>query len=243
MRCIAVIDLAAGQVVHAVRGEREHYRPIRSGLVGSAVPIAVADALREELGVMAFYVADLDAIQQRGSSRTIIEALLARHAACEWWIDAGVSSPATLEAYLSAPNATCVIGSESLRELADYHGIFQALPRPDRVVLSMDHRGGQFLGPAALWSASSQWPQKVIAMNLDRVGAASGPDLGLLGELKRQAPTARVAAAGGVRHAQDLEALAAAGASDVLIATALHDGRLRRQDLERHVLAAHSPDS
>jgi hypothetical protein len=48
--------------VHAVRGERERYRPLRSTLVDGADPVAVTRAVRDRLGLDELYVADLDAI-------------------------------------------------------------------------------------------------------------------------------------------------------------------------------------
>lgn len=224
MRCVAVIDLKAGQVVHAVRGERQHYAPVRSRLCASATPEAVVSALRAHLGVTAFYVADLDAIQQCGSSRELIAQLLARHADCEWWIDADFGSPSRLEAYLDAPHVHAVIGSESLASLEDLAAVRAALPRAQNVLLSLDHRAGRRMGPAALWARPAAWPSRVIAMNLDRVGADAGPDFALIAQLRGLAVA--VVAAGGVRDATDLAQLAAAGVSDVLIASALHDGRL-----------------
>lgn len=233
MRCVAVLDLLAGQVVHAVRGDRANYAPLRSRLCATAAPAAVAAALRERLNVDAFYVADLDAIQQRGSSRALIATLVATHADCEWWIDADFGSPARLEAYLDASNVRPVIGSESLHAAADLDAVRGALRRPERAILSLDHRGGQALGPADLHADPARWPATVIAMNLDRVGAAAGPDLALIARL--QASGHGVVAAGGVRDAADLDALATAGVSAVLLATALHDGRISRADLARHV--------
>lgn len=229
MRCIAVIDVLGGQVVHAVRGDRANYTAIRSTLCATAAPLAVAAALRDVLGIAAFYVADLDAIQRRGSSRDIIAALVAAHRDCEWWIDADFGSPARLERYLEAPNVRAVIGSESLRDASDFAAVRAALPRPEEVVLSLDHRAGLGMGPPALHASPTLWPATVIAMNLDRVGAGDGPDLALVARLRESAR--RVVAAGGVRDARDLAALRAAGVSDVLLATALHDGRLGRADL------------
>ncbi|MGE3774392.1 MAG: HisA/HisF-related TIM barrel protein [Gammaproteobacteria bacterium] len=229
MRCVAVVDLKAGQVVHAVRGDRRHYAPVRSRLCTSAAPQAVVAALRERLRVTAFYVADLDAIQQCGSSRALIAELIAAHADCEWWVDADFGAAARLEAYLSASNVKPVIGSESLREAEDLAQVLAALPRPHDAILSLDHRGGHGMGPPALWQAPATWPAKVIAMNLDRVGAAAGPDLGLIARLRGLATA--VVAAGGVRDAQDLALLEDAGVSDVLLATALHDGRIGPTEL------------
>ncbi len=231
MRCIAVLDLRAGQVVHAVRGQRDQYQPVRSCLTPGADPVTVADALREQLGIDTFYVADLDAIQQQGSARITIETLLARHHECDWWIDAGVGTPAALESYLSAANVSCVIGSESLASPAALDQIIAALPRRCAAILSLDRRAGACMGPATLWADAARWPATVIAMNLDRVGAAAGPDLPFIDSLRRRAPRAKIVAAGGVRDRNDLAALANAGVSAALLATALHQGRLGRADL------------
>lgn len=232
MRCVAVIDLKDGFCVHAVRGDRANYHPVRSCLTPSATPGDVVAALRERLGIAAFYVADLDAIQRRGSARAAIEALVAGHADCDWWIDAGFDRPAALEGYLAAPRVSCVIGSESLTTLEDYTALRAALPDASRALLSLDRRLGHFLGPPSLWETPSLWPDTVIAMNLDRVGADAGPDLPLIAALRARAPRCGLVAAGGVRDAADLAALAEAGASHVLLASALHAGRIARADLE-----------
>jgi len=234
MRCVAVIDLKERLVVHAVRGDRANYLPVRSQLTASAAPADVVAALRKHLGLTAFYVADLDAIQQRGSSRRIVAELIAAHPECSWWIDAGFDAPSALEAYLTGPGVSCVIGSECIRELPDYVTLRAALPDPARAILSLDRRQGRFLGPSGLWQQQGLWPDTIIAMNLDRVGADQGPDLPLIAELKARAPAAHIVAAGGVRDRTDLAALAAAGASHVLVASALHAGRLAREDLDAY---------
>jgi phosphoribosylformimino-5-aminoimidazole carboxamide ribotide isomerase len=51
MRVIPVIDLKSGAAVHAVRGERERYRPLRSEIVAGSDPIRAARALRRALGL------------------------------------------------------------------------------------------------------------------------------------------------------------------------------------------------
>ena len=75
MRVVPVIDLKGGMAVHAVRGERERYRPVRSVITDDAGdPVALARAFASELGLDELYVADLDAIggegePQRGDRR------------------------------------------------------------------------------------------------------------------------------------------------------------------------------
>ena len=72
MRVVPVIDLKDGTAVHAVRGERERYRPVNSTLAGDdGDPLALARAFRSALGLDELYVADLDAIggDERATAR------------------------------------------------------------------------------------------------------------------------------------------------------------------------------
>jgi phosphoribosylformimino-5-aminoimidazole carboxamide ribotide isomerase len=64
------------------------------------------------------------------------------------------------------------------------------------------------------------------------VGSGAGPDLRRFAAIRSIAGGREIYAAGGVRNAADLSALKAAGASGTLIATALHERRIVRADLE-----------
>ena len=77
-------------------------------------------------------------------------------------------------------------------------------------------------------------PSAVIVMTLARVGSGEGPGSANASPRSSPAPDGRrVYAAGGVRHRADIEALHAAGAAGVLIATALHAGTIKAGDLRR----------
>jgi len=72
MRVVPVIDLKAGTAVHAVRGERESYRPVRSVIAGAdGDALALAHAFRAQLGLDELYVADLDAIGGAGDRERV----------------------------------------------------------------------------------------------------------------------------------------------------------------------------
>ena len=100
-----------------------------------------------------------------------------------------------------------------------------------RVALSLDFRGPSFQGPPALLDDTDCWPQTVIAMTLARVGSGAGPDLDRLGGVRDAAPGRKVYAAGGVRDIDDLITLKRAGIAGALVASCLHDGRLRGGDI------------
>jgi phosphoribosylformimino-5-aminoimidazole carboxamide ribotide isomerase len=71
----------------------------------------------------------------------------------------------------------------------------------------------------------------VIVMTLARVGSGTGPDVQRVAEIVERAGQRHVYAAGGVRDLDDVEALRTAGAAGVLLATALHSGKITAGDL------------
>jgi phosphoribosylformimino-5-aminoimidazole carboxamide ribotide isomerase len=66
--------------------------------------------------------------------------------------------------------------------------------------------------------------REVIVLDLARVGTGAGPDVASIAELHAAFPDLELLAGGGVRDAEDLRALADAGAAGALVATALHRG-------------------
>jgi len=231
LELIPVVDLLGGQVVHARKGQRSHYLPLRSGLCEGSQPETIVGALLALHPFRTLYIADLDAIQRRGSHADAIARIRRSFPALELWVDAGVGDEQTLERWIDARLGMPVIGSETM---TDPRLIVTAQERcrPGSPILSLDFMGDSFQGPAELLSrAADYWPGRILAMNLARVGSELGPDLALIRRLMAAAPGRKVYAAGGVRGIADLEDLRRIGAAGALIASALHDGRLGRAQL------------
>jgi len=223
---IPVIDLRGGAVVRAVMGRRDLYRPIETPLAASSDPVAVAAGL---MGLHPFgklYVADLDAIEATGNNGEAIAALARAYPHLEIWVDNAAASPQAVRRWVDAGWGALVIGSESQASDA----LLRQFQHEPRIVLSLDFRGDAFQGPAGLLEPSA-WPPRVVAMTLARVGGGAGPDFDRLAALRRQAPGQALYAAGGVRGRGDLSRLAGMGLAGVLVASALHDGRLAAADL------------
>lgn len=238
MLLLPVMDLLDGQVVHAVAGERANYRPIRSALTGSAEPAVVLRSLLALARFPGLYVADLDAITRAGSDRhfdLLVELCtdLSDVGVGELWLDAG---PAPWLTELGAAAGRCgvrlvpVLGSESLADANSLAARRMSLDGLD-CVLSLDYRAGEFLGPAGLDERPAHWPRRVVVMELACVGVGGGPALERLDQIAARVRAARRAdiaiyAAGGVRDGADLRTLAGRGVHGVLLASALHDGRI-----------------
>ena len=226
---IPVIDLQAGTVVRAVRGDRRNYKPIVSALCEGSEPVTVARALMTHTGSRRLYAADLDALQGGAVQTAALHALLqALPALEELWLDAGFADAAQAVALrdafgTDAARVRPVFGSESLRSRDELAACFA----DGQAALSLDRRDGHRLDAAGCWDAPDLWPQRVIVMTLERVGSDAGPDLATIAEVRRKAaPGTMVIGAGGIRHAADLDAAASAGADAWLVASALHDQRL-----------------
>jgi len=174
------------------------------------------------------YVADLDAIERAGDNFPALRRIRAEFPALRMWIDNGAADTAALEALIGSDLGAAVIGSESQRD-----GALIARHRDSRrIVLSLDFRGDAFQGPEEILTEPKLWPRQIIVMSLARVGAGVGPDLARLAAIRAIAGGREIYAAGGVRDAADLRALNAAGVAGALIATALHERRIVRADLE-----------
>jgi phosphoribosylformimino-5-aminoimidazole carboxamide ribotide isomerase len=229
---IPVVDIRNGLAVRARAGDRANYRPLASPLVKSPQPV---EAVRGLLGLHPFralYVADLDAIERGAANAEAVAAMAAAAPGTEIWLDAGFATEAAAVAALGIGAGRVVIGSESQR--VEDPGLARRLADAGRpVALSLDFRDG-FVGPPALAEDPALWPGVLIVMTLARVGSAAGPDLDRLRSIRERAGERRVYAAGGVRGAEDLEALAAAGMAGVLVASALHDGWIAAGDLARY---------
>ena len=225
MEIIPVIDLQGGIVVHARRGDRARYQPLVTPFAARPDPLAVIDGLLAFQPFSTFYIADLDAIAGGAAQHAVINTLLARYPQALFWIDGGFAQRHHVAPYAARSGLDVVLGSESQISLAAYNDLCAVLP-PSHTVLSLDRRGATPLGCAELFAASQLWPARIIHMNLERVGAGEGPDWHGLEQLRVAAPAAALYAAGGVRDDADLALLAARGIAGVLVATALHDGRV-----------------
>ncbi|WP_213954813.1 MULTISPECIES: HisA/HisF-related TIM barrel protein [unclassified Variovorax] len=233
MNLIPVIDLMQGQVVRAVRGNRQAYQPVVSRLCGSSDPVTVASILCEHCATRQLYVADLDALLGRPAQWTVLRDLLQALPSLELWLDAGFADAHAADALRlqlgsAGSRMVPVFGSESLASRAALAQCFGGARSGEDGVLSLDRRDGQRLDAAGCWDEPVLWPRRVIVMTLERVGAGAGPDLQTLVEVQRKSPSTFIVGAGGIRDESDLAQARDAGAGAWLVASALHDGALPR---------------
>ncbi|MCQ8902603.1 MAG: HisA/HisF-related TIM barrel protein [Methanothrix sp.] len=220
MRCIFVMDIFNGEVVHAVRGERSRYRPIStfSRVVSTSDPIEIVDTLAPK----EVYIADLNRLSGSGDNLKIIESISSRSATMA---DIGISSISDLD-MLPEPAAP-VLGTET----ASLDLISNASYLRDTVVsIDMKHRRviseRDDLDPLELIKEVNDLDLLgIILLELDRVGTSAGTDIEFLSRAVA-ASDHPVLVGGGIRGLSDIHALNEIGVQGVLVATAVHSGAI-----------------
>jgi len=241
---IPVLDVKDELAVHAVAGRRAHYQPIRSILHPSCDPIELARAGRDTLGLHVLYLADLGAIAGQPPNLDIYRQILSL--GIHLVIDAGLRDVRSAAPLLKLDRTACTVvaGLETLRSPQALSEIVNELG-PARVVFSLDLFEGR-----PVVATGAQWPsddpetlahqaieggvEHVLLLDIARVGTGRGVGIeALLGGLRAAYPEIRITVGGGISRIEDVLDLKDAGASGVVIGSALHDGRIGPQELGR----------
>jgi len=237
LKIIPVLDILNGVAVHAVRGERKEYKPIRSVVSVSSDPSEVACAF-EKLGFSELYIADLDAISGVSCSFSSIKQI-ADASNIGLIVDGGVSDIRRARELLQLGVSKIIVGTETLTSVPFVEEVIRFLGR-ERVLLSLDLRNGQLLTKLGNYTQTEPLSllrrfcdtglTQVVVLDLTRVGSSEGVNMVFLANLLRDFDI-DVYVGGGVRSYADLLVLKELGVTGVLLATALHSGVIRAERL------------
>jgi phosphoribosylformimino-5-aminoimidazole carboxamide ribotide isomerase len=239
LRVIPVIDIINGVAVHAVRGRRSEYHPLKSVLCTSADPLDIASAFKA-VGFSELYVADLDAIMGGHPNFSVLKQI-ANTTGLRLMVDAGIADLERTEKLLNNSVSKVIIGTETLHSLSFLKEAVAALGK-ERVVVSLDLKGEQVLSRFKLGTLGNPLSvmqkiqesgvEQIILLDLARVGSSEGVNMPLLKEmLKNKKLTLLIG--GGVRDITDLLTLKNVGVFGVLVATALHSGKITLAELKQ----------
>ena len=239
MRIIPVIDIFNGVTVHAIKGRREDYQPLKSVLTKSVQPAEVAIAFKRA-GFSELYIADLDAIMNQGSNIDAIDEI-AKDTGLKVMLDSGVSDLTSAKELSKYDISKIIIGTETIRDLKFIENALELFGK-GKVIVSIDLKSGQVLSKSE--ETKSMTPIKLatdlvglgvselIVLDLARVGSGEGVDFFLLKEIASSL-NAKILVGGGIRGVDDLLALKTIGIDGVLLATCLHSGKLPINELRR----------
>lgn len=222
-RIVFVLDILNGNAVHAVRGERAKYQPVKSRVCNSSNPLDIISSLKPR----EVYIADLNRLQCQGDNFELIEKISSK---TKTMVDAGAENMGDVEKCIEIAS-TAIIGTET----ASFELVESASRRfSGRINVSIDIKNGKVLTkdrrmavePIELVKLLNGYDIKdLIIIGLDKVGSGAGVDVDFLSKIAGLS-VHDVLVGGGIRDMSDIDALKNAGLNGALIATAVHNGKV-----------------
>lgn len=225
--------------MRGIAGERGRYGDLKTRWTRSIDPYDVAAALFDAYQPSRIYVADLDAIMHQRPAFELYRRIASLGA--QVWIDAGARQLSDCLRLREEGVTGILVGLETWMTPGELPRVRADIPDAE-LIFSLDLKGGlPQVAEESAWKNSSTreiaqlaspYVDGLLILDLGDVGTGTGGSTDvLLRELRREPRMPPLIAGGGVRGLDDLKRLATAGASAVLIASALHDGQILPDDL------------
>jgi len=235
LKIIPVIDILNNITVHAIKGNRQKYQPLKSALTTSINPIEIATVFKSQ-GFSNLYIADLDAILGNTPNFNLYTHLA--HMGFNFMVVAGVTNIDTVKKLKNCGTSKIIIGTETLTN-TDF--VKEAIEQigTEHIIVSLDMKANKILthpnfnGSTEMLELLKTFHNigvsEFILLDLSRVGSSEGVNIELLKQILTilaDVDGGGVYVGGGARGVDDLLRLNQLGVLGVLLATALHLGKI-----------------
>lgn len=238
-RIIPVIDILDSKAVHAIKGERAKYKPLKSKLINSSDPIEIIKDLKQKFNFREFYIADLDAIIKYSPNLQLLSTIL-KIPEIDLILDPGIKDKEDLLKYSKYNIKKLILGLETIN---DYNVIYEGLRilGKSKLIVSLDMFKGKII--SKIKDLRNQNPinvvnklkrfgvEELILLDLFRVGQKIGGIPQIYLKILKSFKGA-VLVGGGIKDLMDLTSYYNNKFSGVLIATALYDGSIKIDKLK-----------
>jgi phosphoribosylformimino-5-aminoimidazole carboxamide ribotide isomerase len=240
MHLIPAIDLRDGYCVRLLHGDFEAETRYPTD------PETLLIKYRN-FGANWLHIVDLDGARGGTLDNRAIILRLAAQKAVKLQVGGGLRNTTALAQVLDAGVARAVVGSTALTQAEQVQAWLKHFG-PDRLTLAFDvciddngvprvmTHGWQQQSEHTLWDAVESYVaselKHVLCTDVGRDGALTGPNIGLYAEAVRRYPQMEWQASGGIRNADDLHALAKAGASAAISGKALLEDLIPFEELQ-----------
>ncbi|MGF7118224.1 HisA/HisF family protein [Methanobacterium oryzae] len=221
---IPVLDISNGIAVWGKSGKRETYKPLQSVFNNSANPLKIAKALKKN-GAERMYIADLDAIENRGNNFNIIKEV---NNIIPVTLDSGANNVYKAKKSLEVADKV-IIATETLKDISDLLEIFKKYDKK-RIIVSIDIKDEEIFSKhldislkELIKKINEIEPSEVILLDISRVGTEKGVNLALINQFLK-IPTSLIIG-GGITD-EDINELEKLGLNKFLVGSVLHKGKL-----------------
>jgi len=239
-KIIPVIDILNSEAVHAIKGEREKYKPLKSVLIKSSDPIEIVKKIIHESLIREIYIADLDAIVRRKPNFALLTKIL-KIPEIKVMIDPGIILAKNILEYSNYSLNSLILGLETLKNLdvisecikiLGAHKTIVSVDMYDEVIQT-NVKEIQNQHPVEIIKMIEELGvKKIILLDLFKVGQKIGGIPPLYLKI-RDIYNGKILVGGGIKDIRDIELYKQYGFSGVLIGTALHDGTIEIEKLRK----------
>ena len=237
-KIIPVIDILNSKAVHAKKGERTKYKPLKSYLFQSSNPVEIIRILRKKYNFELFYIADLDSIINKAPNFQILEEIQ-KISNIDFILDPGIVDLEDISNFLRFRIKNLILGLETIKNFKTISQSLQILNK-NNIIISFDMYNGQILSNAndiktqspinLIKKFESLGIKKIILLDLFRVGQKIGGIPQLYLDILHNF-NGDVYVGGGIKNDTDILNIKEQNFSGVLIATALYDGTIEIENL------------
>ncbi len=237
-KIIPVIDILNSKAVHAVKGERNNYKPLKSYLFDSDDPIDIINILHQKYKFSYFYIADLDAIMKQDPNLDFL-IKISKISSIKAMIDPGISLYNDILKYVNYNIEYIIVGLETISSIEILSNILN-FSTQNKIILSIDMYKEKLLTNIDLFK--NQNPLKIIKiiqdlginqiilLDLYKVGQKLGGISPLYLDI-REIFNGDIYVGGGIKDFEDIDNFYNNKFSGVLLGTALYDGSINIQKL------------
>jgi phosphoribosylformimino-5-aminoimidazole carboxamide ribotide isomerase len=223
-RIVFVIDLLKGNVVHAMRGERAAYQPVRNSMVcNSSNPVEMVSSITPK----EVYIADLDRLQHTGNNMNVIKKI---SMITRTMVNIGVEKIDDIENCLKIAHTVIVSTEASTLDIIEY----ASRKYPGRINVTVDIKNGKVLTrdenlkkePEEVIKLLNEYDiNDIVVIDLTKVGTGAGINEDFLYDVAKLSHH-DILFGGGIRDMDDINTLKEIGVGGVLVATAVHNGKI-----------------
>ena len=240
-RIIPVIDILKGKAVHAKKGLRNIYEPVKTVISTNSNVLDIIKAFENRFSFKEVYIADLDSIIKEKPNLQILRKVI-DESNLKIMIDPGIRNNFDVLQFKILKLNKLILATETIDSLSVIDEAIKQMDE-DNIIISIDMKEGKLLARSPeikkmniieiIKIIYEKGIREIIFLDLTKVGMKTGCYNNFYGEIKKEFPELSILLGGGVKDCEDMEFLKEKGISGVLVATIIHDGSLKTDDIKR----------
>ena len=236
---IPVIDIMNGCAVHAIKGKRNKYEPLKSNLIDSSSPIDLINAYFSKFSFSDVYIADLDSIIHEKLNITLLKSIQ-QSTSLNIMLDSGVRNLYDI-IKLKDLDVKIILATETIDSL---NVIDEAVKKlgSDKIIVSIDMKNKNIMARnpeiknhsilSLIEDLKIRGISDFILLDLVKVGSKGGCFDNEYVEIRKKHLDIQILIGGGVKDIEDLQLIREHEFNGVLIATILHENIINPRDLQ-----------